>query len=100
VAHVRFFAALLHQLLRDGPRTLESAEAALDLCREQGYHFYLGLGMAWRGWALAQQGRREEGLEQMRQGRAACQATGAEICGAQMLGMLAEVLGQDGQITE
>jgi len=53
-----------------------------------------------RGWALAVQGQREEGLAQMCQGLAAFRVTGARAGLAFYLGLLAEVYGGAGQPTE
>jgi predicted ATPase len=53
-----------------------------------------------RGWALAVQGQREEGLAQMRQGLAAFRVTGARAGLALYLALLAEVYGGAGQPTE
>src|SRR5712692_885890 len=44
----------------------------------------------WRGWALAEQGRVEEGIVQMSQGLAALRAMGAELGQSWFLALLAE----------
>jgi len=49
-----------------------------------------------RGWALAEQGQSEEGISQMRQGQATCQAVGAEIFHSYFLVLLAERMGKRG----
>jgi predicted ATPase len=51
-----------------------------------------------RGWALAKQGRREEGIEQMGQGLAASQATGRRLTRPYDLALLAEAYGKAGQV--
>ena len=60
--------------------------------------------MAWgtilRGWALAEQGQGEEGIAQIRQGLAACRATGAEVWRPHFLALLAEAYGKAGQTEE
>ena len=53
-----------------------------------------------RGWALAAQGQREEGMAQMRQGLAAWRATGQGLTLAEFLARLAEAYGQIGQAEE
>src|SRR5258705_12988472 len=58
------------------------------------------MGTIYRGWALAKQGRREEGIGQMRQGLAALRATGAELFRPNYLAYLAETYGQTGQPEE
>lgn len=93
-------AGWLHLYRRDGPRTQEHAEADIALSAEQGFAFFLGQGTIIRGWALAEQGRRGEGIAQMQQGLAACRSTGAEITSAEWLAVLAEVSGTGGQVEE
>src|SRR5262249_37796270 len=62
----------LHQSLREVQAVQEHAEALMTLAREHGFSFFLLAGKAMRQvWILAEQGRAEEGLAQMRQHRAA-----------------------------
>jgi predicted ATPase len=49
------------------------------------------------GWALAQQGRLEEGLAQMQHGLVTWQATGARSVGPYFLALLAETYGRSGE---
>jgi predicted ATPase len=58
----------------------------------------LAQGTILRGWALAMQGRGEEGIAQMHQGLAALRATGAG--GGNWLAPLAEAYGKEGQPEE
>ena len=60
-------ASALHIFRREPQRVQEQAEAAIELAREQGFTRWLGVGIAWRGWALAEQGAVQDGLAQMRQ---------------------------------
>jgi len=79
LAYARNWAATVAQFRRDAPATQAQAEALIALATEQGFAHWLTSSTILRGWALAQQGAREEGLDQMRQGMAAWQATGAEV---------------------
>jgi predicted ATPase len=56
-----------------------NGETAIALCAEQGFTNFLGQATVYRGAALADQGRGEEGLILIREGRAACRATGAVL---------------------
>ena len=56
--------------------TQEWAEAAMTPRAEQGFPGWLGRGTILQGWALAEQGQVEEGIAQMCQGLATCQAIG------------------------
>ena len=51
----------------------------------------------YRGWALAEQGQREEGIAQLHQGLAAWQATGTEMQRSHFLALLAEAYGKVGE---
>jgi predicted ATPase len=56
--------------------------------------------MILRGWALVEQGQREEGMVQLRQGLAAYRATGSELQRPHFLALLAEACGKVGQAEE
>jgi TOMM system kinase/cyclase fusion protein len=100
LAAALYYAALLHYLRREGPAAQACAEAAIALSNEQGFPLYLALGTNVRGWALSIQGRVEEGMAQMRQGRAALQAMGAKLWWPAYLAWLAEAYDGMGQATE
>ena len=91
------FAAGLHQFRREGRITQEHAEAGIALAREHGFTALLSAGTIRRGWALAEQGHAEEGLQYMRQGLTSRQATGAELAQPYFLALQAEVYGHLGQ---
>src|SRR6266545_5603204 len=57
LARVLCYAAWFHQFQREVRATQERAEAALALSTEQGFAQLVGVGMFWRGWALAAQGQ-------------------------------------------
>jgi class 3 adenylate cyclase/predicted ATPase len=88
--------ARFHQFRREVPAVRERAEAAIALCTEQGFAFYLAMGTVMRGWALAKQGQRDEGIAQMRQGLAAFRATGTELSLPHWLALLAEAYWEGG----
>jgi predicted ATPase len=88
------WAAWLYQYRREGQRTQERAEAAIALCSEQGFPFWLAKGTILRSWALAEQGQVKEGIAQMEQGLAALRARGAEVRLTWRLAMLAEAYGK------
>ncbi len=100
LAGARVLAAQLHQLRREGPLTQEWAEAAMTLVHEHGFPGWLGRGAILQGWALAEQGQVEEGIAQMRQGLATCQAIGVGTFQSYNLALLAEAYGKAGQAEE
>jgi TOMM system kinase/cyclase fusion protein len=93
-------AAWLHQFRREEHLTRERAEALIALATEHGFTLYQALGTILRGWALAQQGRVEEGVAQMGHGLAGWRATGAELVRPYYLALLAEAYEKAGQAEE
>ena len=91
------FAAWLQHYRRDASATQTQAEAAMTLCREQGFDFFLAQQTILLGWALAEQGHTERGLAQMRQGLASYEATGAIGEAPYLCALLAEASGKAGQ---
>jgi predicted ATPase len=94
------FAARLHQDRREGQLTQERGEAAMLLSTEQGFPEWVAVGSILRGWALARQGWKKEGIAQMCQGLADYRTLGAELWRSYGLSLLAEAYGQVGQAEE
>ena len=86
-------AAVVAHLHRDWRLTRQHAEAAMELCREQGLPFYHALGRVLRGWTLAEQGRAAEGIAEMREGLRAYRSTEARWMEPYLLALLAEAYG-------
>jgi predicted ATPase/class 3 adenylate cyclase len=97
VALAMQYVAIIHQYRREVHATHTRAEAAMTLCTEQGYAFYLAAGTMLRGWALAEQEAVEEGIAQMCQGLAAYRATGTVGWQSYSLALLAEAQGKAGR---
>ncbi|MBI3756687.1 MAG: AAA family ATPase, partial [Deltaproteobacteria bacterium] len=96
----RAFAAWLHQFRREAQVTQEQTEADLIPSTEQGFALQLAMGLIHGGWALAELGRGEEGIAQIRQGLTAYRATGAELTQPYYFALLAEAYGKTGQAEE
>src|SRR5262249_4933547 len=69
--------AMFHQLRREERCTQERAEATIVLATEQGFPLLRAFSSILRGWALAQQGKVQEGIDQINQGLMDYRATGA-----------------------
>ena len=91
---------MLHQFRREPRAVDEQAAAAIALCTEQRFAYYLAWGTTMQGWAQVAQGQDREGLAQLRQGLAALRATGAALRLPYYLALLAEACGHTGQATE
>jgi len=100
VALAMQYVAIIHQYRREVQATHTRAEAAMTLCTEQGYAFYLAAGTMLRGWALVAQEAVEEGLAQMGQGLAAYRATGTVGWQPYSLALLAEAQAKAGRADE
>jgi len=72
-------AAISHQLRWEGASAQGWAEALMALATEQGFAHWLAEGQILHGWALAQQGHVQAGIEQLCQGLAAWRAMGAAL---------------------
>src|SRR5262249_11025842 len=97
LCHAMVCAALLHQFRREVHCTQACAEAGINLATEQGFPHWRAQGAVLRGWALAQQGQAQAGIEQLHQGLVAYRATGEEILQPYLLTLLAEAHGIRGE---
>ncbi|AEI82301.1 adenylate cyclase family protein (plasmid) [Cupriavidus necator N-1] len=91
------FAAETYQCRHEVQLVQECADAAIELSTEQGFPFWLAWGNIMKGWALAEQGRNEEGISRIDQGLAVYQALGAELCRPYFLALQAMVYASAGQ---
>jgi predicted ATPase len=89
-----------HQLRREAKAAQEHADAAVALCREHGFPLMEAQGTIWLGWALAEQGQLEEGIEKIRWGLDAWRATRAELAWPYFLTLLAEAYRKVGRVED
>jgi predicted ATPase len=94
------YAAMLHQFRHEGHTAHEQAAAAVTLCREQEFAYYLAWGTIIHGWALPIQDLGAERIAQIQQGLASLQAIGAALRRPYYLALLAEAYGDSGQCDE
>jgi len=90
----------LHALLRDVQATREWAEACISLSTQQGFPVFLSLATICHGWAMAEQGRVEEGIAQTRRGIESHRATGGDAGPLSMFLLLADMWGKAGRTRE
>ncbi|MEC3768802.1 hypothetical protein [Cupriavidus sp. SS-3] len=86
-----------HQYMLEVQQTRECAEAAVALSAEQGFPFWLAWGTMPAGLGIAEQGSREEGIAQMRDGLTSYQAAGAAFGCPYFLALLAQAHANAGQ---
>ena len=87
--------------LRRNPAGVRHRAASLGaLCAEQGFPLWGASGEIFQGWALAEQGRPEEGGARIAEGIAAYRATGALMYLPYWLALLADARAASGQAAE
>jgi predicted ATPase len=92
LVHALVFAAVLHQLRRERPLAQQHADAAMALADEHGLAFYGAMARIVRGWALIRPGNDAQAAEEIRQGMADWERTGAQLLRPYYLALLAESL--------
>jgi predicted ATPase/class 3 adenylate cyclase len=86
-------ACNVHNLRGEWFALQQQAEAGIALCTDQGFASILGQAKQFRGSALVNQGRTEEGLALIGEGLAAYRATGAILFYPYLLSNLAHACG-------
>ena len=90
------YAAILHQFRRETESAFEKAEAAISICRENKFAYYIGWAMIIKGWSLAKQDD-EKGVNEIKQGLKMLRDTGAKRSLPYYLCLLAETHGNGGR---
>ena len=91
---------VLHQFLHEAQAVQQQAEALSVLSNEQEFAASSPVAITLCGWALAEQGQEEEGIQQIQQGLSAARTTGTELNRPYRLALLAEAYGKTGQVEE
>ena len=89
-----------HQLQGEASLVYDSAKEALDLADEYGFAVWRAYGLMEVGWAEAELGNAENGIEKMQQGFAEYEATGAKLRSPYFMGLLADQLRKTGRVQE
>jgi len=95
-----FFGAFVYQLRREPARALPYAQQLVALACKEGLAQWIAFGKTVYGWSLAKSGKPAEGIAELREGLAACEASNTSISRPHFLGMLAEALVETGEIHE
>ena len=98
LAYALCWGCIFHQVVRDRRNARDQAEAGMALATEHGLPMHLAMGTVVRGWALADGGRAEDAIAEMRRGLAGYAATGAEMWSPYFLGLVAEAEGRAGRV--
>lgn len=100
LAMARCHITTMNQVNRNFLATQEMAAAAIALATEKGFPYCLASSTIQHGWARAMLTKGQEGIDQIAQGLAAYQATGAAVWQAYFLSLLAEAQLAAGQTAE
>jgi predicted ATPase len=95
-----FFVGILRQYRREARAAQETTEGAIALSAEHGLTDWLAWATSLRGWAMAEQGRSEEGNAHIQEGLAATRATGADLWRPYFLCLLAEACRERGRLDD
>jgi class 3 adenylate cyclase/tetratricopeptide (TPR) repeat protein len=90
--------SIQYQFRGEGRVAQEHAETLMSLAEKHGFPLWSAWGTGDRGWALAEQGRIEEGITHLLQSRAAFQVMEMAFGQSYLLALLAEAYGKGGQI--
>lgn len=93
-------AAQLHQLRGEASLAYERAKEAMELADEYGLEVWVTYGLIEIGWAIAEQGDRQDGIGKMQKGLAEYEVTGAKLRTPYFLGLLADQLHKAGHVEE
>lgn len=99
-AYALGIAAMFRQCRGEVRAVEEHVEAMIPLCQEQEFAFHLGWATILRAWSIVEQGRPEQGLDQMRHGLAIFESTGAEVLRPYWLALQADAYGRLGRTDE
>jgi adenylate cyclase len=99
LAAAEFFLTFVRIFRREPRLVQEGAEHVIAFSAEHGLGAWFHAN-CYRGWAIAQQGHYEEGIEQMRQGLAIAHAVGADIGRSHYLNSLAEAYIRTGRLED
>jgi len=80
--------------------TEERSQELISISTEQGFPQWSAWGKIMLGWALAEQGRGDEGIVEVCQGLASRRAEGSEVARPYFLSLLAEAYGKVDQAEE
>ena len=94
---VLLLASRVHQYRREGQATQELSEKILSLSIEHGFPLRIAAANFMRGWALAEQENRIEGIAQMHKGMSEWHSTGTKTNHTYFKTRLSETYGKEGQ---
>lgn len=93
-------SAQLHHLRGEASLAYERAKEAMELADEYGLTVWKTYGLIELGWAVAELGNPQDGIEKMERGLADYEMTGGKLRSPYFLGLLADQLEKAGRVEE
>ena len=100
LAHAQLFASVLHQMRRDCGLAEHYAVAVSEISQAHGLVLYGAMADVMKGWTLSEQGYLREGIDQMRAGLDALEATATALVRPHFLSLLAVALSKLNRLDE
>jgi predicted ATPase len=100
LALAQYQAAVVYHTQRDLQRMQAILEATVALSPEHGIPYWISSMQVLKGWVLANQGKRQAGIEVMRQGLTMSREIGTALNRPYSLALLAEMHGANGEAAE
>jgi predicted ATPase len=100
LAFAELYAGGVHQYRGEARAAQEMEEALIALSFEHRMTGFLPFATGLRGWAMAAQGRHEEGIAQIKEGLAGIRATGTEVSRTTYLCLLAKSCKEAGRLDD
>ena len=94
---MEWMVAQIHEFTRIGDKVVEYGTRCCKLSEEQGFAFYIGMGMSIKGAGLKLIGRFEDAIDTLSAGITQLESTGALICRPKYKGHLADALWKAGR---
>lgn len=91
-----YWNSVLHEFRREWPIVDERASSAMEVAGKHGFALVLATGQIMKGAAIAATGQSKAGVQQMREGLDAYQATGGLFQRTYLLAKFAEALNAEG----
>ena len=95
-----FLGAVVHEYRGEASLGQEMAEQVMALSAKHGFTFWSAFSTLHHGYMIAEQGRREEGLAEVREGIIATGAAGAELGRPMNINQVAQICLDTGRVQE
>jgi class 3 adenylate cyclase/predicted ATPase len=100
LAYALTYSVFFHQLRHEPRAARDQSASAIAFATKQGFPLWAAMAKVLQGWALAEQGQLQEGIDHIGQGLAEASNTGSKIFRPHWLALLGKVYGKAGRVQE